>query len=278
MAGGEMGPTGEEGGVGGRYAPAVPITRLVAALRRRFDWLLALGLTAVGELDLWVGPPSGSEFHGPRAVNQAFLLLATLPLIWRRRTPLAVLAVVGGSVLIWDYLLYAPDRQPPVEPWFALLIVIYSLAAYADLRRATMGAAAAATAILAVDITGWVRGESAGELAGVWPFYAVAWLLGRAVRRERRTTAVLKDRAVELEAGNQEQARVAVVEERERMARELHDVISHNVTVMVVQASVERHLLAEAQTSTRDVLLSIEQTGRDTLVELRRLLGVLRKS
>src|SRR3954447_2436835 len=191
-----MGLCGEESGAGGRYDPAVPITRLVAALRRRFDWLLALGLTAVGELDLWVGPPSGSEFHGPRAVNQAFLLLATLPLIWRRRTPLAVLAVVGGSVLIWDYLLYAPDRQPPVEPWFALLIVIYSLAAYADLRRATMGAAAAAaTAILAVDITGWVRGESAGELAGVWPFYAVAWLLGRAVRRGRGTAAGFKGRA-----------------------------------------------------------------------------------
>ena len=273
-----MGRSGEEGGVGRRYDPAVPITRIVAALRRRFDWLLALGLTAVGELDLWVGPPSGSEFHGPRAVNQAFLLLATLPLVWRRRTPLAVLAVVGGSVLIWDYALYAPDRQPPVEPWFALLIVIYSVAAHTDLRRATLGAAVAAVAILAVDIAGWVGGQSAGELAGVWPFYVVAWLLGRAVRHERRTTAVLKDRTIELEAENQEKARVAVAEERARMARELHDVISHNVSVMVIQASVERHLLAEAQTSTSDVLFSIEQTGRETLVELRRLLGVLRKS
>src|SRR3954468_855875 len=188
MAGGEMGPTGEEGGVGGRYAPAVPITRVVAALRRRFDWLLAFGLTGVGELDLWVGPPSGSEFHGPRAVDQGFLLLATLPLVWRRRTPLAVLGVVGGSVLMWDYALYAPDRQPPVEPWFALLIVIYSVAAYANRRQATTAGAVAAAAILAVDTAGLVGGQSYGEIASAWPFYPVAWLLGRGVRRERRTT------------------------------------------------------------------------------------------
>ncbi|MGH3111965.1 MAG: sensor histidine kinase, partial [Gaiellaceae bacterium] len=210
------------------------------------------------------------------AVNAAFLLLSPLPLLRRRRAPLAALALFASLALVWIHALYTP-HQPPIEPWFVLLILIYSVAAHLDRRQAIVGAAIAAAAVLAIDIPGLVGGRSFGEIASGWPFYLVAWLLGRAVRRKQLQTVALEDRAVELESEREEKARAAVVEERARIARELHDVISHNVSVMVVQASVERRLLDGERESTREVLLSIEQAGREALVELRQLLGVLRK-
>jgi signal transduction histidine kinase len=260
----------------------MPIARRLGSLRRRSDWLLVFALAALGELDLWLDPGEGlepffgSEFRGPMAVNAAFLLLSPVPLLWRRRAPLPALAVFAGLALVWIHALYTP-HQPPIEPWFVFLILIYSIAAHLDGRRALLGAAIAAVAILAIDIPALVGGRSPGEIASGWPFYLVAWLLGRAVRRRQLQTSALEDRAVELEREQEERARAAVAEERARIARELHDVISHNVSVMVLQASVERRLLDGERESTREALLSIEQAGREALVELRRLLGVLRK-
>jgi signal transduction histidine kinase len=254
----------------------------LGSIRRHSDWLLVLALVALGELDLWLDPGEGlepffgSEFRGPMAVNAAFLLLSPVSLLWRRRAPVAALAVFAALALVWIHALYTPD-QPPIEPWFVLLILIYAVAAHADPRRTLAGAAIAAVAILAIDVPGLVGGRPFGEIASGWPFYFVAWLLGRAVRRRQLQTAALEERAVELEREQEERARAARAEERARIARDLHDVISHNVSVMVLQASVERRLLDGERESTREALHSIEQAGRDALAELRRLLGVLRK-
>jgi signal transduction histidine kinase len=103
----------------------------------------------------------------------------------------------------------------------------------------------------------------------------VAWLTGRELRRRRRALAGLRARAGQLEREREEKARMAVTEERARIARELHDVVAHSVSVMVVQAQAGPRLLAEPEQA-RGSFHSIEAAGREALVELRRLLEILR--
>jgi signal transduction histidine kinase len=126
-----------------------------------------------------------------------------------------------------------------------------------------------------------MRGLLAGRpLEEVLPsllFFIGAFALGRILHARDRRAADFERRAVELEAARDEETQRAIAEERSRIARELHDVIAHSLSVMVVQASAERRVLSKDQASTRDVLLSIEQAGREALTELRRLLGILRK-
>jgi signal transduction histidine kinase len=174
--------------------------------------------------------------------------------------------------------LYGVDHQPPIEPWLALLVATFSLAAYADGRAARVAAAVAGAAVLAADIAAQAGGAEPGDVWPSWIFYGLAAVLGRGTWRRRRLTDALAERTVELELERDETARMAVLEERARVARELHDVIAHSVSVMVVQAAVERRTLAPGQAGTSEVLHQIERTGREALVELRRLLGVLRRS
>src|SRR5207237_3740404 len=104
---------------------------------------------------------------------------------------------------------------------------------------------------------------------------AVAWLGGRAMRRRELLVEVLGDRAQRLEREREERVRALVAEERGRIARELHDVVAHSVSVMVVQAQAGPRLLDDVEQA-RGVFRSIEASGREALVELRRLLGILR--
>jgi signal transduction histidine kinase len=105
--------------------------------------------------------------------------------------------------------------------------------------------------------------------------FRLAGLIGRDLRRRRREIALLRDRASRLEREREERAATAVVQERGRIARELHDVVAHGVSVMVVQAQAGPRLLGDAELA-RAAFRSIEASGREALVELRRLLGILR--
>jgi signal transduction histidine kinase len=105
----------------------------------------------------------------------------------------------------------------------------------------------------------------------------LAWVLGDSMRYRRAYYANLEDRAARLERERDAQARVAAVAERARIARELHDVIAHNVSVMVVQADGASYALASDPARAREALTAISATGRQALAEMRRLLGVLRR-
>jgi signal transduction histidine kinase len=104
-----------------------------------------------------------------------------------------------------------------------------------------------------------------------------AWLLGRALRGRGQHAEQLAQRAAQLEADQQAQARAAVAAERARIARELHDVIAHSVSVMVIQAGAAEQLLGQAPERARGPPEAVQDTGRQTIVELRRLLGILRE-
>ena len=241
---------------------------------RRLQWLLPALLAALAAWDIGIGG-LGQRFVGGRLANSLLMALAIGPLFWRRRHPVAVLAVVVVACAMQPLVLYGPRTQPPAEPFFALLVAVYSAGSTTDRRAAQRGAALVALSMIGFALP--LRTQGAGNVIPAELFLAGAWLLGRAMHRGSRTQAALRTRTAQLEVEAEERARAAALEERARIARELHDVIAHSVSVMVLQASVDRRLLAEREPQTQESLASIERLGREALVELRRLLGVMRK-
>ncbi len=232
---------------------------------------LALGVLALGEV--WISP-----FAGPRPVNTFLYLFVCLALLWRRRAPVAVLFFAVAVLGVQSNLLYPPN-QPPLASFIILLVAYYSAAAHGEGNRAVVGAAAAfATEVLIIDVPRFQAGESPGQIIPAWILYFVLWLAGRTIRQRRLQAERLEDLAAKLEIEREEKARVAVAEERSRISRELHDVIAHSVSVMVVQAQAAQRLLEGEQNEARQALGSIETTGRQALTEMRRLLGILRRT
>jgi signal transduction histidine kinase len=156
-----------------------------------------------------------------------------------------------------------------------MLIAFYSVGAHCDDRRSPLVGAVAVAAIAAADLARPGSFSAGGIRPGAWLAFAIAWLVGRDLRRRRQRVGELEDRAERLEREREEQAQLAVAEERGRIARELHDVIAHSVSVIVVQAQAGPHLVSDTKRVV-GVFQAIESSGRDALAELRRLLGILR--
>jgi signal transduction histidine kinase len=197
-----------------------------------------------------------------------------MPLAWRRRAPLAVLFLLTGAVLAASLLVHHADGMP-VEAFLALILAFYSVGAHCDDRRGLLGGGADLAVLLSYDLVHGGLGQAHGSRPGAALIFAFAWLVGRDLRRRRREVARLQDRAAQLEHEREEKARTAVNEERGRIARELHDVVAHSVSVMVVQAQAGPRLLDDPE-QLRGTFRSIEASGREALIELRRLLGILR--
>jgi signal transduction histidine kinase len=209
--------------------------------------------------------------HTPTWWTVALVLLATAPIALRRRNPIGALAVVLGAQLACEaWHVFGPS-------WLAVLVGVYSLGAHTEGRRRTWVAATCLAAVVAfgaigvaqADVT-WIDGVSAiGILIG-------AFVLGDNVRRRRLHLESLADRAERAERERDLLARERVAEERTRIARELHDIVAHSVSVMVVQAAAARRTVASRPDQASAMLANIEQTGRQTMDELRQVLGVLR--
>jgi signal transduction histidine kinase len=196
--------------------------------------------------------------------------LTALPLALRRSRPLAVLAVTLAAAILGDLLFVGFQILGPA-------IALYTVAAHCERRVALAAAAATALALVIPSLAGGGVDEPMFMLAE-YAIFAAAWALGDNLRTRRAYLAELEARAERLEREQEETARRAVAEEQARIARELHDVISHNVTVMVVQAAAGGDVFATRPDRAREALGSIESTGREALVELRRLLGVVSPS
>jgi signal transduction histidine kinase len=197
-------------------------------------------------------------------------VLTAAVLLFRRRWPLAAL---GGVFALWLAVHTAKAHDDPFFQFVALLIAAYALGRHASPREGLAGLALAAGGFSALNL---VRGEGfEAAIAGSLQFsvmFAFGTLMARARSRERE----LERHAVRLEAEREERARAAVGDERARIARDLHDALGHTISTSVLQVAVVRRRLREDQNAERDVLLTVERSGRDAVDELRRMLGMLR--
>ena len=259
-------------------------------LRERFEWgldlLLAVALSGSALYEIWLGSlPANAGVPGPRLENTIIFVLVGLALVLRRRAPIATLFMIVVAVLIQREVLLPPSsNQAPIDPFLALqsflalLVAFYSAAAYAELRQAAIGGVIAGASIVATDLPHIIAGNPRQDTVPSWIFMATLWLAGWAFRRRRIQAAHLEGRAARLEREREERARVAVAEERTRIARELHDVVAHSVSVIVVQAQAAQRLIDSDQHEAQLALGAIETSGRQALVELRRMLGILRRA
>ena len=232
------------------------------------DAALALLFAAAALVELAL-----SDVRAPLEAKAASALLTTLPLAWRSLAPVATAAVTAGSYAVAVFVGLPSDAT--LIPVAGPIVALYSVGARAGARGVGAAAAAALVPYAAAIAT-------AGEEGTEFWYYAIgvlgALVVGRAVRAMGFESDVLAARASELELRSEERARAAVEAERARIARELHDVIGHSISVMGVQTGAVRRLLAPEQEREREVLLAVERTGRDAVAEMRRLLGFLRST
>jgi signal transduction histidine kinase len=237
-----------------------------------FDGVLALGAAGLA-MALFVPMPSSGLPRGMLALGYGLVLLHTLPLVGRRRFPGTVLALVVASGLAGAALGLPPFFEGP-----AMLVAVYSVAAYGRRWVSLAGLAVAELGLAALQLTPFEFAEIEGLApVGFMGILAAAWLLGHFAHNYRAYAAGLEERTAELERAREELARRAVVEERLRLARELHDVVAHAMSVIAVQSGVGAHVADRRPGEVGKALAAIEVTSRGALTELRRLLGVLRQ-
>ena len=239
---------------------------------RRADALVTGVVVLLGQIDVWVPKLAIANIVGSRPVDAAGYLACSLALLWRRAFPLAVLAWIG-TVSSLQYL--AVGASEGLGAFLPLLIAFYSVGRYADIR-ALIAAGPLATLGLAVHELRDPAYHFGGSTVTFWVILAAAWPLGRAFRRRQHAQDVLNDRAEVLERDREQQARAAAAAERARIARELHDVVGHAVSLVVLQAVAGLGLLDKDDTrQVRTRLTTIEATARQALAEMRRLLELL---
>ena len=239
------------------------------------DLLLAVVLAGLSIPSLWWGDvpkyrPQGIDFRDADALGVLLTLAATIPLAWRRKAPIVVINIVGIAAILLSATNFASSLGG-----IGVLIALYSVAAHCSrgISKICLGITLVGT-LTALLVASWDL--TVDLFATNFIVFITAWALGDNLQTRRRYVAELEQKADRLEAEREQNAARAVSEERSRIARELHDVVAHNVSVMVVQAGGARRTIDRNPERVRDILESIESTGRQALGEMRRLLGVLR--
>jgi signal transduction histidine kinase len=233
---------------------------------QRGDLALAAGLLALAQVEVWSGAPDGSV-----GVFAALALPMCAAVAWWRTAPVAVLAVVFAAQLPGAFI---DVGYAPLYQLLAFLLASFSVAARCPLRWAVVGGLAA-EAMFVVGALLDDEAASLGDLVFATAMVAVVWSLGRLLYRRGRELGVLEERSAQL-AREQEETRAAIEYERAAIAREVHDLIAHTVSVMVVQAGAAEGLLDQDPEKVREPLQHIRQRGHDAVVELRGLLKMLR--
>jgi signal transduction histidine kinase len=256
--------------------------RIVAALRRHplvADVILAVALAALAAVTaLALVVPRAQTEPPSTPVIVAWAAVLAAPLVLRRRWPLAVLAVTTYQFTRY----WAVGQVNEIASWVILGVAVYSAAAYADRRRARWVCGACLLWLIGSGVLPGLRaGVRPVELTAVAMFdalpFLLAWPLGAMMRTLREYRAVLEERNRQLDQERELNARRAVLEERVRIARELHDVVAHHVSVMGVQAGVARRLFERDPAEAVQAITSVEVASRQAIAELQQLVGVLRR-
>jgi signal transduction histidine kinase len=243
------------------------------------DGLLGAFLLVIALPQLFVQDPAyhdlGYSFRGGDWLGVLLLAGETLTLSWRRRHPLIVLGVSTASAVALLLVGF-----PPTVADLAMVVATYSLAAHSPRRTAIIGGAAFMVALGGILVVAGLKythdATRPQDYVVNFATFAFAWFLGVLQRGRHQHTAELERLNRQLASERESRARGAVAEERSRIARELHDVIAHAVSVMVVQAGAARRVTDSRPDQAKDAMTLIESTGRQALAEMRDLVGVLR--
>lgn len=225
------------------------------------DLLLAVAGLTLALAELFIRDEWSTE---PRPLQVMGVLVMFGGLALRRAAPLPAMAIAASGAM-----LLAVGGDPPqlLAAGLAGMLLAYTIAAELDGRKLLAAAMILAAGVVIRDIADPALNGFDIAIDGV--FFLAPFAVGRIVRRRQRQLELVSSVAADLEQD-------AVRRERERIARELHDVIAHGMSVMVVQADAARHGLPAGDEETRAALVEIERTGRESLREMRRLLGLLR--
>jgi signal transduction histidine kinase len=238
-----------------------------------FDLLIAV-LAIAAILEVVVGRDSPNAPHTTLWFALPAIAILVLPIFARRRFPFAAptaywLLATGLSFVDWRLIPFAVSLFP------VGLAVAFLIGNLRNALRAGIGLAVVVggSAIVVYKIPG----HSAAELVFIPLEFAISWVAGFALRERAEQADAAEARATQAERERDAAARIAVAEERARIARELHDIVAHSVSVMVLQVGAVRHKLPDAAAEDRDALRSVEQAGRTALAEMRRLLSAMRR-
>jgi signal transduction histidine kinase len=275
----------------GPIANVLDLAKHTQDLVRRYplaaDTLFALALAAAALASLAASyeglPATYHTFsHGFTPAVVGSILLLTLPLAWRRRYPFSVAFVVVVAFLVARIVVQIPEANITL---LALWVMLYSVAVYGKRRHQIPVLALCCSAIVAevareVYFASYATGPPLARLFNL--FYnmvlvALPLVLGAAVWSLRDRQQKLADQTSELQAEREVNARQAVFAERVRIARELHDVVAHHVSVIGVQAAGARRIMSQQPARAAEALSSIESSSRRAVAELHRLLGFLRR-
>ena len=242
-------------------------------LRRAVDGGLAAAVAVVGVAEIWVPLPSVAG-EGSRELSTAVVVVLAALLVFRRSAPLWVAV---GLLATWPVVFtLTPILILFWGQFLPMTIAVFSVARFGRGREPWYGAAAGAAALLFLDLRVEELQEPS-EIVFHWMVFAVAWSFGWGLRTYEHGARASMQRAVDAEVAAAEEAMAAVAAERARIARELHDIIAHSVTVMVVQAGAAEQVVEDDPEVARQALQTIRQTGASALAEMRRVVEVLRE-
>jgi len=233
---------------------------VVAAIEVALELVLRQDATDAPTSSLWITIPAAE--------------LLVLPLLARRRFPFGAPAttwLVGGAVSFVDGRLIG----------FSVVISAAGMAAavlLGNVRGELQSRVGLALVLVSSGLVVYNKpSHTAAELAFIPVLFGIGWLAGFALRERGAQADAAEERAAQAERERDQAGRLAVAEERARIARELHDVVAHAVSVMVLQIGAVRHRLPDEEVEDRDALQGVEQAGRTALAEMRRLLGAMRR-
>jgi signal transduction histidine kinase len=247
------------------------LTRARGIDPRAVDAVVAVALVAGA-----VAVAAAGRHHGPLTLLAAVATCATVA--WRRRAPAAMTTVLVVSIAVFG--VSSRGVHTTIQPIGVVLEIAAVLDYYMLGRLSVQRGRPEVNAVLLVAAVAAIVTIPAGSVERVatnWTlFVGVPFAAGRAVGSRVALTRELRANAQRLEREQQERARHAAAEERNRIARELHDVVAHGVSVMVIQTQAARRVAAGDREAARDALSSVQSCGRDALMEMRRMIGVLR--
>jgi signal transduction histidine kinase len=234
---------------------------------RVLDRLFVVGLLVGFELEVVLS----DNTTGPLVPHLLLGAVLALSFLWRRDRPLVTLVVnLAGGLVGTSFLTGPPDLVTSI---LMLVSACYSVGAHAERRQSLLGLGIAVVAVIAVAAI-----HDPGDI--FWPvtfFCIVPWLAGRTLQNQTRLARELSEKADRAEHAREEAERRSIAEERNRIARELHDVLAHNLSVMVVQAGAARRIAERDPERAAQAAELIRSTGRDALAELRQLFGPVRR-